>query len=294
MHLKLVASGSSIPDFMSWSGLEQVPWWWKPFASPIVAIIACALVPALAAGFLGFVTFRSRIRGVFFSILSQAVSIVMVTLFIGQQAYTGGTNGLTNFTTFLGMDLSDPRVHKVIYFATLAMLGLVYLACRWMINGRMGKVLIAIRDGENRFRFIGYNPVLFKVFVYSLSAALAGLAGGFFVLQVGIISPSQMSIVFSIGMVLWVAVGGRGTLVGPILGAILINSTENLLSERYPATWSYLMGGMFLITVLFLPQGVMGLLREAPARWKGRRSFDVSRSRVTGAEAIAVADNSVH
>ena len=266
MYLKLEASGGKMPDFMAWSDVDKLPWFWEPFRSPVVGVLGALVIPGILGALIGYAAFRNRIKGVFFSILSQALALVMVTLFVGQQGYTGGTNGMTNFKTFLGFDLNNPRVESAIYYATVAALVATYFGSRALVNGKVGKVLLAIRDGENRARFTGYDPVAYQTFVFAVSAALAGLAGMLFVLQEGLITPVKMDILFSIEMVLWVAIGGRATLVGAILGAILVNSGENLLSEHYPETWSYILGFAFLIVVLFLPQGIMGWFKQLAAR----------------------------
>ncbi|XEC97783.1 urea ABC transporter permease subunit UrtC [Paenibacillus tarimensis] len=259
MYLKLEASGDRLPDFMGWSGLTELPWFWKPFGNFGFAVAMGILIPALLALFLGFFTFRNRIRGVYFTILTQALVIITVTLFIGQQAYTGGTNGLTSFSKIFGVSLSSPDTKKMLYFITvIALLG-TFLLCRYIVKSRFGKVLRAIRDGENRARFIGYNPAVYQMVVFSISAGLAGLAGMLFVLHVGIISPSMMAIVPSIEMVLWVAIGGRGTLIGAALGAILLNYAKSEFSASYPDAWLFFLGGLFVIVVVFLPKGAVGL-----------------------------------
>lgn len=263
MYLKLEATGGKMPDFMAWSGVERMPWFWEPFRSPVFALGAALLVPTLLATIIGYSAFRNRIRGVFFSILSQALALVTVTLFIGQQGYTGGTNGMTNFKTFMSHDINSTAAHNVLYWITVAVLIAVYFGCRAMINGKTGKILVAIRDGENRARFIGYNPVTYQTFVYALSGALAGLAGMLFVFQEGLITPVKMDILMSIKMVLWVAIGGRATLIGAVVGVLLVNTGENLLSEAYPESWSYMLGFSFLVAVLFLPQGVVGWFNDA-------------------------------
>ena len=262
MYLKLEASGGRLPDFMAWSGLSQLPWFWVPFSNPVFAITAALAVPMSLAGLLGFFTFRNRIKGVFFSILSQAVVLIVVTLFVGQQAYTGGTNGITNFKTVFGFSLSSPGVRMFLYYLTLLALIGVFVLSRRLVNGRTGKVLMAIRDGENRVRFIGYDPAVYKVFVYMISAGLAALAGILYVMQVGIISPAMMGIVPSVEMVLWVAIGGRGTLSGAVLGAILTNGAKTFFSESFPDFWLYFLGVLFIIVVLFLPQGLVGLAKK--------------------------------
>jgi urea transport system permease protein len=258
MHLKLAASNGKMPDFMAWSGVEAMPWWWQIFNNPIFAICMTIIVPAAVAAVLGFFSFRSRVKGVFFSILSQALALVVVTLFIGQQGFTGGTNGMTGFKTLFGYDLNAVSTQQFLFSLSAVSLGAIYFLSRGLVNSRVGKILIAIRDGENRVRFTGYDPTAYKTFIYTVSAAFAGLAGMLFVLQVGLITPTEMDIAHSIKMVLWVALGGRATLSGAVIGAIVVNGAENWMSETWPATWSSVMGAAFLVTVLFLPKGIVG------------------------------------
>jgi len=296
MYLKLEASKGQMPDFMAWSGVEKMPWFWQPFQSAWFAIPMAILLPTALAALLGYCTFRSRVKGVFFSILSQALALVVVTLFIGQQGYTGGTNGMTNFKTIFGYDLNAIGTQHFFYWLTVVALAGIYLASRWLVSGRMGKILVAIRDGENRVRFTGYDPAAFKVFIYALSASFAGLAGMLFVLQIGLITPTEMDVMHSIKMVLWVALGGRGTLTGAVLGAVLVNSAENLLSEKFPTIWMYFIGGSFIVFVLFLPHGIMGWLNQTWAKLSTRRSRNVyshtaARSDVTTSE---LAENPVY
>lgn len=263
MHLKLASTpAGQLPDFMSWSGVSSMPWFWEPFRSPVFAAVMALLLPAVVAAAVGFLTFRNRIKGAFFSILSQALVIITVTLFVGKQGYTGGTNGLTNFSTFLGFDLQSGSTKLALYYATVLLLGVTFALSLTLVKSRLGKLLIAIRDGENRVRFLGYDPALYKVFMYALSGALAGLAGVLFVLQEGLISPAQMGIVPSIEMVLWVAIGGRATLYGPVIGALMTNAAKTTFSEAYPELWPLLLGGLFVVIVLFLPNGVIGTLRN--------------------------------
>lgn len=275
MHLKLQASGTRLPDFMDWSGLTKLPWFWEPFRSFPVAVLLGILIPALLALFLGFFTFRNRIKGVYFTILTQALVIIVTTLFIGQQAYTGGTNGLTSFATLLGEPLKSDTMKVVLYLATAALLVLVFMLCRYIANSRTGKVLRAIRDGENRVRFLGYNPATYQTMTFAFSGALAGIAGMLFVLHVGIISPSMMGIVPSIEMILWVAIGGRGTLVGALIGALALNFAKSGLSETYPEFWTIFLGLLFIVVTVFLPGGIAGLIRsgmEAVRRKRERRN----------------------
>lgn len=262
MYLKLEAAGGELPDFMVWSGLTELPFFWKPFHNFWFALGAAVIIPAMVAALMGFVVFRSRIRGVYFSILTQALALIVTILLIGQQPYTGGTNGITNFSTVFGFSLADSSTQTVLYFITVICLGCVYLFCRWLTNSRFGKIMIAIRDAENRIRFCGYNPVMFKAFIFAFSACLAGLAGALFVPQVGIISPAMIGVVPSIEMVIWVAVGGRGTLYGAVLGALLVNGAKSYLSESFPDAWLYLLGLLFIAVVLLIPDGMVGLFRR--------------------------------
>lgn len=264
-YLKLQAE--ELPDFMGWSGLTELPRFWKPFHHSWFALPMTIIIPVLFALLIGFPTFRARIKGVYFSILTQALALVFVTLFIGQQPYTGGTNGITNLQNIFGFSLAEPATMRGLYEVTVLMLGMAYLLCHWLTHAQLGKVLVAIRDGENRLRFLGYNPTLFKVLVFAISAGLAGLAGALFVPQVGIISPSMMGILPSVEMAIWVAVGGRGTLKGAVIGAVLVNAAKSYFSENFPELWLYFLGALFIGFVLFFPGGIMGFLQKRRLRW---------------------------
>lgn len=270
MYLKLVASGSSLPDFMSWSGRTSLPWFWDFYKTPSTTIFMVIMVPALLAFLLGLLTFTNRIKGVYFSILSQALALVFVTLFVGLQEYTGGTNGITDFSTLFGLPIAGKTTKYIWYYVALAILILTYALFSWVLRTRCGKVLVAIRDGENRTRFSGYQVANYKTFVYSLSAVFTGIAGALFVPFSGIISPSEMSISNSIDMAIWVAVGGRGNLIGAVLGAFLVNITKTLISENFPEIWSYFIGAIFVLVVLFLPRGVMGICVDVKNLIKGK------------------------
>ncbi len=264
-YLKLQAE--ELPDFMGWSGLAELPWFWKPFHYPWFALPLTILIPILFALLIGFPTFRARIKGVYFSILTQALALIFVTLFIGQQPYTGGTNGITNLQHIFGFSLAEPATMRGLYVVTVLMLGMAYLLCHWLTHTQLGKVLVAIRDGENRLRFLGYNPTLFKVLIFAISAGLAGLAGALFVPQVGIISPSMMGILPSVEMAIWVAVGGRATLKGAVIGAVLVNAAKSYFSENFPELWLYFLGVLFISFVLLFPQGITGFLQKGRFEW---------------------------
>jgi urea transport system permease protein len=264
MHLKLQIppeSSIQLPEFMTLYGVTELPWFWQPFYSFPFAALAVLLIPAIMAGLLGYLVFRNRIRGVYFSILTQAMTIIFFNFFNGQQQLINGTNGLTDFKTLFGATVSEPSTQFVIYAITVLLLVAAYALCRWLTSGRFGRLLMAIRDDESRVRFSGYDPTSFKVLVFAVSGALAGVAGALFTLQTGIISPKAMDIAFSIEMVIWVAVGGRASLVGAILGTLLVNFAKSLLSEQFPDVWLFFQGGLFLLVVLVLPDGFVGLLR---------------------------------
>jgi urea transport system permease protein len=271
MYLKLEAAGGRLPDFMAWSGLTALPWFWTPFQDPPVALLMVFGAPMAVGALLGFLTFRSGIMGVYFSIVTQALALIVATLLVGQQPYFGGTNGLTNFSTIFGMSLSDPNTQFNLYYVALGGLLLAFLACTAITRSRFGLLLVALRDDPKRVRAFGYNPVAINVLVFTISAGLAGLAGALFAPIVGIVSPAMIGVVPSIEMVIWVAVGGRGSLLGPIIGAILVNGAKSGLSETFPLFWQYLLGALFIGSVLFFPNGVYGFFRWAGARIQAMR-----------------------
>jgi urea transport system permease protein len=273
MHLKLQippTASSQLPEFMNLYGVTELPAFWKPFYSFPFTSLAVILIPGLLAGLLGYVIFRNRIRGVYFSILTQAATIIFFNFFNGQQKLFNGTNGLTDFQTLFGLKVNAPESQYLFYVLTILFLVAAYALCRWLTSGRFGRLLMAIRDDESRVRFTGYDPTGFKVLVFAVSGALAGIAGALFTLQTGIISPNSMNIAFSIEMVIWVAVGGRATLVGAILGALIVNYAKSLLSEKFPDIWLFFQGGLFLLVVLFLPNGIIGWLRTEGVNWVRR------------------------
>jgi urea transport system permease protein len=268
MYLNLEKTGGKMPEFMGLYGVTEVPLLWQPFHSPILAIIIAVAFPMVIAGLVGFMIFRSRIQGVYFSIITQALTAIVALLLIGQQKVINGTNGITEMRTIFGATLADPSTHLALYIATVIVLGVVYLGCRWLIRSRFGRLLVAVRDDENRVRFMGYNTVVVKTLVFMLSAGIAGLAGILFVPQVGIISPKQLDITASIEIVIWVAVGGRGTLIGAILGAILVNTGKSSISTSNPDIWQLIMGGLFIGVVLLFPKGLVGSVGDMVARLK--------------------------
>jgi urea transport system permease protein len=263
MFLLLQLPAGKLPEFFSLNGVTELPWFWQPFASLPFTLLAVILIPALVAAIVGYFVFRNRIRGVYFSILTQAALIVFYNLFNSQQKWINGTNGLkTDSAMFFGKVVSSIEVQWLFYLFSLFGVVGAYGICRWLTNGRFGRLLMAIRDDEPRVRFSGYDPTGFKVFVLAVSAALAGIAGALFTVQSGIITPNAMDISFSIEMIIWVAVGGRGTLVGAIIGALLVNFGKSVLSEQFPAFWLFFQGAMFLVVVAAVPDGLVGWVRR--------------------------------
>jgi len=259
MYLQLAPlEPGRLPEFMGLYDVKELPGFWQPFSSFPFTILAVVLIPALLGAVLGYLVFRNRIRGVYFSILTQAATIVFFNFFNGQQKLFNGTNGLTNFKTLLGFEVNAPQSQFVFYALTVFFLAAAYGFCRWLTSGKFGRLLVAIRDDESRVRFSGYDPTGFKVLVFAISAGLAGIAGALYTLQTGLISPKAMDIAFSIEMVIWVAVGGRATLIGAIIGTILVNFARSLLSEQFPEVWLFFQGALFLIVVMVLPNGLFG------------------------------------
>ena len=262
MYLQLNSSSSQpngIPEFFSLYGVNQLPFFWEPFRNPLFTLIAVWLVPALLAALLGNMVFRNRIKGVYFSILTQAALLVFFNFFNGQQKLINGTNGLkTDVTELFGQMVGSPEMQRYFFWVTCVLVFLAWLFVRWIVRGRFGDVLIAIRDDEPRLRFTGFNPTLFKTIVFAIAGGLAGIGGALFTVQSGIVSPQYMAVPFSIEMVIWVAVGGRGTLVGAIFGAVLIMYAKSLVSEAWPQGWLFIQGGLFILVVTVLPEGVIG------------------------------------
>lgn len=287
MHLKLVAAGGGLPDFMSWSGVSSLPAWWAPFTSLGFAVAAAVLAPAVVAFVLGYVVFRNRVRGAYFAILTQALVAAFAILLVGQQGLTGGTNGMTNFTTLAGLPLTDPAVRRGLYLVVVAVFALSYLLARHLTRSRFGSLLVATRDGEDRVRFLGYDPTIVKAAAFAFSAALAGVAGALFVPVAGIIAPGVIGIVPSIQMVLWVAVGGRATLYGPALGAVLFGLGQSTLSEAMPSGWLYLQGALLVAVLMFAPRGLAGVIEAVARRIRPLAARVGSRSRPATSPEVA-------
>ncbi|WP_320667837.1 urea ABC transporter permease subunit UrtC [Prochlorococcus sp. MIT 1307] len=266
MFLQLNSSAeqpNGIPEFFGLYGVQKLPFFWEPFNSPIFTLIAIWLIPALVAGLLGYLVFRNRIKGVYFSILTQAALLVFFNFFNGQQKLINGTNGLkTDITQLFGQMVGSDSVQRWFFWLTALLVILAWFFARWIVRDSFGHILIGIRDDESRIRFTGYNPTFFKTIVFAIAGGLAGISGALYTVQSGIVSPQFMTVPFSIEMVIWVAVGGRGTLIGAILGAVCINYAKSLVSEALPASWMFIQGGLFILVVTALPEGVLGWLQS--------------------------------
>ncbi|MFF0773108.1 urea ABC transporter permease subunit UrtC [Nonomuraea wenchangensis] len=261
MYLKLTEAGpGGLPDFMVWSGVEELPALWAPFASPVLALGMAVLGPMALAVVLGTLVFRQRVRGAYFAILTQALAAALVILLVGQQGLTGGTNGMTNFFELFGQDLAEDSTQRGLYLVTAGVLGVLYLATRQLVNSRFGRLLVAVRDGEDRVRFLGYDPALVKTVTFAISAGMAGLAGALFVPVVGIISPALLGVVPSLELVVAVAVGGRHALAGAVLGAVVMGYAKTAFSEQFADGWLYLQGALFILVMTLAPKGIAGLL----------------------------------
>jgi urea transport system permease protein len=271
MHLMLEIGAKSVyqsalPDFMVWNQVTALPLFWKPFHSVVFTLAAIVLVPALFGLAFGYLAFRSRIRGVYFSIITQALALSAWLVFNRNEMNLGGTNGLADFKTVFGFPLNRPGTQRGLYAVTALTLVGAYLLCRWITLTRAGKVLVAIRDSETRVLFSGYSPAAYKLFVFVVSAMLAGLAGALYAPQVGIVTPAKIGVLPSIEMVVWVAAGGRGTLYGAVIGAFGVNWIQSWLTTSYPDLWLLFLGGLFMGAVLFFPDGVVGALGRLRSR----------------------------
>lgn len=278
MHLLLMIGKdgqykSDLPDYMVFLGYKALPAHWEPFHSFGFAAFAVMAVPALLAFVFGWLAFRSRIKGVYLSILTQALTYAAALLFFRNDFGFGGNNGFTDFKRVLGADLNSVETRRALYIASVLLLAGVFLLYRWLTRAKFGHLMQAIRDGENRVLFSGYATARYKLFVFVLVAAITGVAGALYVPQVGIINPSEMTAEKSIEAVVWVAVGGRGTLLGPILGALFVNALKSWATRAAPELWLYFLGGLFVTVVLFLPGGLISIpakLKTLVARFRAK------------------------
>jgi len=268
-----IQSTPGIPDFMDWNQLTGLPLWWEPFRSLPFALFAVIAVPVGLAFLIGYAMFRRRVGGVYFAIITQAVALILSVLIIGQQGYTGGVNGMTDLKTLLGWDIRTDGAKYTLYYANALLLLLAIVGCAWVQRSKLGTLLLAMRDKEDRVRFSGYDVAMFRVFAFCLAAGLSAIGGAMFALQVGFMSPSFVGIVPSIEMVIFAAVGGRMSLVGAVYGALLVNFGKTYFSETAPELWLFLMSALFIGTVLAFPDGLAGLwARHVAPRLPASRS----------------------
>jgi urea transport system permease protein len=251
-----------LPDFMVFLNWKELPWFWHGFDMFWFAMLMVILVPGLLALLFGWFAFRSRVTGVYLSIITQALTYALMLAFFRNDMGFGGNNGFTDYKDLLGFDLHKRTVQTTLFVCTAVFLALSYVACRYVVTSRAGRVVAAVRDAESRTRFIGYRVENYKLWVFAFSAVIAGIAGALYVPQVGIINPSEFSPINSIEVVIWVAIGGRGTLYGAIAGAVLVNYAKTAFSTAMPSAWLYFLGALFVLTTLFLPKGFIGLGRQ--------------------------------
>lgn len=270
-----VYGNAELPDFMVFMNLKELPWFWYGFDNPLFAFLMVMFVPAILAFVFGWLAFKSRVTGVYLSIITQALTYALMLAFFRNDMGFGGNNGLTDFKDILGFDLqSDGTRIALLIISYFALLG-GYLLCRFIMNSRLGRVVISIRDSESRVRFIGYQVEQFKLFIFVVSAILAAIAGALYVPQVGIINPGVFSPLFSIELVIWVAVGGRGTLYGAIIGAIIVNFASSYFTSALPEVWLYALGGLFVLVTLYLPKGVVGLISNIKEKMNAKKEVVV-------------------
>lgn len=271
MFLKLEASSAEntsiqstpgIPDFMDWNQITSLPWFWEPFNSFAFTIVAILTLPALFAYIIGAAMFKRRVGGVYFAIITQVIAVILTVLIVGQQGFTGGINGITDLRTLHGWDITSDSARYVFYFITAFLLLSVIIASRFILTSKFGRLLLAMKDKEDRVRFSGYDVSNFKIFVFCFAALISAIGGAMFTLQVGFMSPSFVGIVPSIEMVIFCAVGGRMSLIGAVYGTLLINFGRTTFSESFPELWLYLMGALFIAVVMFFPNGLAGIWED--------------------------------
>lgn len=280
-----IQSTPGIPDFMDWNQLTDLPALWLPFKSLPFTLVAIVAVPMLLAWIIGFAMFKRRVGGVYFAIITQAVALILTVLIIGQQGYTGGVNGMTDLKTLAGWDTRTDSAKYILYFVCVALLLACIVLCRWVQTSKLGTLLLAMRDKEDRVRFSGYDVANFKVFAFCLAAALSGIGGALFTLQVGFMSPSIIGIVPSIEMVIFAAVGGRMSLVGAVYGALLVNAGKTLFSESFPDLWLFLMAALFIGVTMAFPMGLAGLWEDKVKPWWKRRQAGRAAAALPAAHA---------
>jgi urea transport system permease protein len=257
---------SDLPDFMVFLDWKELPWYWSGSDSFLWSLFLVLVIPGLVAFIFGFFAFRSRIKGVYFSIITQALTFAAMLLFFRNETGFGGNNGFTDFKRILGYSITSPEMRVILFSLSSALLMATLLVGRYLVVSKFGRVLAAIRDAESRTMFLGYNPLWYKLAIWTFSAMLCGLAGALYVPQVGIINPGEMSAANSIEIAIWAAVGGRGTLIGPVIGAAIVNLSKSYFTQAFPDYWLFFLGALFVGVTLWLPEGVVGLWKRIQAR----------------------------
>jgi len=291
MFLKLEASDPistahqttpGIPDFMDWNQITHLPLIWEPFHSLTFSLFAVILVPILLAYIISTAMFKRRVGGVYFSIITQAIAAILTILVVGQQGLTGGINGITDLKTIHGWNINTDSAKYILYFTSGILLLGVIMLCRFILSSKFGRLLLAMRDKEDRVRFSGYDVANFKIFTFSVGAAISAIGGAMFTLQVGFMSPSLIGIVPSIEMVIFAAIGGRMSLIGAVYGTLLVNYGKSAFSESFPSLWLFLMGSMFIGVVMFFPNGLAGLYDVYMKKWVEKLAMKVKKIAVPG------------
>lgn len=272
-EITAIQSTPGIPDFMDWNQLTELPWFWVPFESLTFALIAIFVVPALFAFIIGVAMFKRRVTGVYFAIITQAIAAILTILIIGQQGLIGGVNGITDLRTLLGWDIRDDSAKYILYYVNIALLVICILIGRYILSGRVGKILLALKDKEDRVRFSGYDVSSYKIFIFCVAATFSAIGGAMFTLQVGFMSPSFVGIIPSIEMVIYAAVGGRMSLIGAVYGTLLVNYGKTVFSESFPELWLFLMGALFISVVVFFPNGLAGIFTQLKEKFSKKTSM---------------------
>jgi urea transport system permease protein len=275
-----VYGNPDLPDFMVFLNWKELPWFWMGFDHFWFAALMVVVVPGVLAFVFGWFAFRSRVTGVYLSIITQAMTFALMLAFFRNNMGFGGNNGLTDFKDILGFDIQSDSTRVGLLMASALALGIGFILCRALVNSKFGKVLIAVRDAESRTRFLGYRAENYKLLVWTISAAMAGVAGALYVPQVGIINPSEFAPANSIEIVVWVAIGGRGTLIGAAIGGVLVNFGKSVFTGAFPELWLFALGGLFIASTLFLPKGIVGTFEQMGTRWRGPAPKPTSREPV--------------
>jgi urea transport system permease protein len=281
-----VYGNPELPDFMVFLNWQELPWYWYGFDSFIFAVLMVFLIPGILAFMFGWLAFRSRVTGVYFSIITQALTYALMLAFFRNDMGFGGNNGLTDFKDILGFNLQADGTRVVLFLLTIAALILAYLFCQFITRSKAGRVLISIRDAESRTRFVGYRVEHYKLFVFVVSALIAGVAGALYVPQIGIINPSEFNPLNSIEIVIWVAIGGRGTLYGAVIGAVVVNYAKTFFTSGvFAEYWLFILGALFVITTIYLPRGVIGILDSYLTKRRAQKLAATNKAELEGAQS---------